>query len=80
MPEEIQQDIPDDFNAKIIFWKEKPQEFSLYEKYSCVLGKKISVSVAGREPFVAVASKIEPDGRLLLDSGEVLTSAEIKLL
>lgn len=30
LPEEIQQDIPDDFNAKIIFWKEKPQEFSKF--------------------------------------------------
>ena len=66
--------------ATLLYNLEKPQDFSLYKEYSCVIGKKIIVTAFGRQPFTATALSVTEDGRLLLDSGEVLTSAEIKLV
>ena len=53
-------------------------DLSLYEKYSCVSGKTVTV-IRGKESFKAAVEKILPDGRLQLESGEILSSEEISL-
>lgn len=52
--------------------------FEEYKRKSCILGKRITV-VKGEEKFVATAEDILPDGSLLLDSGEVLSAAEVSI-
>ena len=49
-----------------------------YEKYSCVLGRKIKVLTKDGEYF-AVADGILSDGRLKLDSGKTLSAEEISI-
>lgn len=58
---------------------EQPQEDGLYARYSCVLGKQITVIRSSGEEYSAVAWDILDDGRLLLSSGEKLSAAEIKI-
>lgn len=58
---------------------EQPQEDGLYARYSCVLGKQITVIRSSGEEYSAVARDILDDGRLLLSSGEKLSAAEIKI-
>lgn len=71
-----------DINAvlfTLLYNLEQKQEAGLYARYSCVLGKKITVLKRSGEVFDAVAKDITEDGRLVLDNGEALTSAEIKI-
>lgn len=49
-----------------------------YKAFSAVLGKKITV-IRGENSLVHTAVDILPDGRLLLDNGELLSSAELDL-
>ena len=49
-----------------------------YKKYSCVLGKEITV-IKGGKIFKALAADITSDGRLVLDSGEELLAAEVSI-
>jgi len=63
----------------LLYNLEQPQEAGLYARYSCVLGKTITVVKPDGKEYPAVATDILEDGRLKLDSGEVLTSAEIKI-
>lgn len=53
-------------------------DISEYKKFSAVLGKKITV-IRGESFSVHTATDILPDGRLLLDNGETLSSAELDL-
>ena len=63
----------------LLYNLEQKQEAGLYARYSCVLGKTITVTRGDGSVFQAVAESITEDGRLRLDSGEVLSSAEIRL-
>ncbi len=63
----------------LIFNLEQKQEDGLYARYSCVLDKKIKVVKPNGEEYFAVAKEILADGRLLLDTGEKLSAAEIKI-
>lgn len=63
----------------LVYNLEQPQEDGLYIRYSCVLGKQITVVKPNGEEYLAVASDILEDGRLLTDSGEKLSAAEIKI-
>ena len=65
--------------ATLLYNLEQKQEAGLYARYSCVLGKTITVTRGDGSVFQAVAESITEDGRLRLDSGEVLSSAEIRL-
>lgn len=66
--------------ATLVYNLELPQEEGLYVRYSCVLGRKIKVIKSCGEEYFAVAKNILPDGRLLLDNGEKLSAAEIKII
>lgn len=71
-----------DINAvlmSLVFNLEQKQEDGLYVRYSCVLDKRIKVVKPNGEEYFAVAKDILSDGRLLLDSGEKLSAAEIKI-
>ncbi len=58
--------------------------YNLYQKYTIdeyrqslgILGKKIKI-IRGDETFDGVAKDVLPNGNLLLESGEILTAAEI---
>ncbi len=63
----------------LVFNLEQKQEDGPYVRYSCVLGKKIKVVKPNGEEYFAKAKDILPDGRLLLDNGEKLSAAEIKI-
>lgn len=49
-----------------------------YKKFSAVIGKEITVT-RGENVYKAFCEDILPDGRLLLGSGELLSSAEVDL-
>ncbi len=53
-------------------------EVGLYNDYSCVLGKEVTI-IQGENEFVSTVVDILDDGRIVLESGQVLASAEIKL-
>ena len=63
----------------LLYNLEQKQEEGLYARYSCVLGKTITVIKPDGSEYRAVAEDILPDGRLKLVGGEVLTAAEIKI-
>lgn len=67
------------FVATLIYNLQNPEDLGLYADYSIILGKNITVTRPDGEVFSACAKEILPDGRLLLDSGEVLTAAEISV-
>lgn len=52
--------------------------FEEYRSLSCVIGKKVAV-FQGEKVFDAVVKDILKDGRIQLESGETLSSAEIKI-
>lgn len=56
------------------------QQFSVedYKKMNLLLNKKITV-IRGKKTFNGVAVDVLQDGRLLLDSGEILSAGEIDL-
>ncbi len=56
-----------------------PQEVGLYARYSCVLGKKIKIIDKENEYF-DYALEILPQGQLLLKSGKILSSEEVKIV
>ena len=63
----------------LLYNLEQKQEVGLYARYSCVLGKTITVVKPDGSEYQAVAEAVLEDGRLRLVGGEVLTSAEIKI-
>ncbi|MBQ3166581.1 MAG: hypothetical protein IJC01_04500 [Clostridia bacterium] len=65
--------------ATLIYNLQNPEDLGLYADYSIILGKNITVTRPNGEVFSACAKEILPDGRLLLDSGEILTAAEISV-
>ena len=65
--------------ATLLFNLERKQEEGLYARYSCVLGRKIKVVKPDGGEYFAVAKQVMPDGRLMLEGGEVLAAAEIFL-
>lgn len=55
------------------------EDVSLYARYSMILGKKIQVVCPDGTTFYQVADKILDDGRLLLNDGTILSSAEVSI-
>ena len=49
-----------------------------YKKHSFVLGKEITV-IKGEEVYKAVAKDVSEKGELILESGEILSSAEVSI-
>ena len=62
----------------LIFNLSAPEEVGLYNRYSCVLGKEVTI-ISGEREFAETVVDILDDGRILLSNGEKLSAGEIKL-
>lgn len=62
----------------LIFNLSAPEEVGLYKRYSCVLGKEVTI-ISGEREFAETVVDILDDGRILLSNGEKLSAGEIKL-
>lgn len=62
----------------LIFNLSSVSTFDDYKRFSCVLGKKVTI-IEGQTEYGDTVDDILDDGRIKLSSGKILSSAEIKL-